>query len=78
LNFYGGTCLHLVYGLNRLSEDLDLDNGTGIDLKNLKENLLAYFQKVIDYSDTRANVQEGATGILRITLKFPVLNVLGL
>jgi predicted nucleotidyltransferase component of viral defense system len=78
LNFYGGTCLHLVYGLNRLSEDLDLDNGTGIDLKNLKEDLLAYFQKVIDYSDTRANVQEGATGILRITLKFPILYVLGL
>jgi len=29
LNFYGGTCLHVVYGLNRLSEDLDLDNGAG-------------------------------------------------
>lgn len=26
LNFYGGTCLHVVYGLNRLSEDLNLDN----------------------------------------------------
>ncbi len=26
LNFYGGTCLHVVYGLNRLSEDLDFDN----------------------------------------------------
>jgi len=23
LNFYGGTCLHAIYGLNRLSEDLD-------------------------------------------------------
>ncbi len=78
MNFYGGTCLHLVYGLNRLSEDLGLDNSAGIDLKNLKEDLLAYFQKVIDYSDTRASIQEGATGILRITLKFPVLNVLGL
>jgi predicted nucleotidyltransferase component of viral defense system len=78
LNFYGGTCLHLVYGLNRLSEDLDLDNNAGIDLENLKEDLLAYFQKVIDYSATRANVQEGATGILRITLKFSILNVLGL
>jgi len=21
LNFYGGTCLHFIYGLNRLSED---------------------------------------------------------
>jgi predicted nucleotidyltransferase component of viral defense system len=26
LNFYGGTCLHVVYGLNRLSEDLGFDN----------------------------------------------------
>jgi len=78
LNFYGGTCLHLVYGLNRLSEDLDLDNSAGIDLTHLQEDLLAYFQKVIDYSDTKAGVQEEVSGILRITLKFPVLNALGL
>jgi len=64
--------------LNRLSEDLDLDNSAGIDLTNLQEDLLAYFQKVIDYSDTKAGVQEGVSGILRITLKFPVLNALGL
>ena len=32
LNFYGGTCLHVMYGLNRLSEDLDFDNSAGIDL----------------------------------------------
>ena len=25
LNFYRGTCLHIVYDLNRLSEDLDFD-----------------------------------------------------
>jgi hypothetical protein len=24
LNFYGGTCLHIIYNLNRLSEDIDL------------------------------------------------------
>lgn len=25
LSFYGGTCARVVYGLNRLSEDIDLD-----------------------------------------------------
>ena len=31
LNFYGGTCLHIIYNLNRLSEDLDFDNGENLD-----------------------------------------------
>ena len=26
LNFYGGTCLRVIYNLNRMSEDIDLDN----------------------------------------------------
>lgn len=64
--------------MNRLSEDLNLDNSVSIDLKNLKEDLLAYFQKTIDYSDTRVSVQEEATRIVRIDLKFPVLNALDL
>ena len=37
LNFYGGTCLHVVYNLNRLSEDLDLDNSARLDLSRLKK-----------------------------------------
>jgi predicted nucleotidyltransferase component of viral defense system len=78
LNFYGGTCLHVIYNLNRLSEDLDLDNSAGVDLTHLREDLLGYFQKTVEYSETRVGIQQGATGILRITLKFPILNVLGL
>jgi hypothetical protein len=78
LNFYGGTCLHVVYGLNRLSEDLDLDNSLGIDLSGLKADLMGFFQKTTGYLQVGASTQEGATGILRITLKFPVLNALGL
>lgn len=78
LNFYGGTCLHVVYGLNRLSEDLDFDNGAGIDLSPLADALIAYFQATVGYEGASAKLQQGERGILRITLKFPVLNALGL
>src|SRR3972149_7385748 len=49
LNFYGGTCLHVVYGLNRLSEDVDLDNGQGLAGGGLPGDLLAYVGKGLDY-----------------------------
>ena len=78
LNFYGDTCLHVVYGLNRLSEDLDFDNQAGLELIQLAENLAQYFQKAFGYSDASAKTQRGEAGILRVTLKFPVLNSLGL
>ena len=78
LNFYGGTCLHVVYGLNRLSEDLDLDNSAGVDLSHLREDLLGFFQKTVGYPEAGASIQQGAAGINRITLKFPILNLLGL
>ncbi|MBE0685984.1 MAG: nucleotidyl transferase AbiEii/AbiGii toxin family protein [Anaerolineaceae bacterium] len=78
LNFYGGTCLHVIYDLNRLSEDIDLDNSTGIDISNLEEDLLTYFRANVGYLDITTKTQDGEWGIKRITLKFPVLNVLGL
>jgi len=77
-NFYGGTCLHVIYGLNRLSEDLDFDNRAGLDLSQLGTDLQEHFQKVFGYAEAAAKVQQGAGGILRVTLKFPVLNALGL
>lgn len=78
LNFYGGTCLHVVFGLNRLSEDLDFDNHTGVDLDPLAGDLIQYFHKSFMDANPTAKVQEGDGGILRIMLKFPVLYVLGL
>ncbi len=78
LNFYGGTCLHLVYGLNRLSEDLDLDNSPGIDLDSLANDLPAHFFHNFGYADMLTKTQIGETGILRITLRFPILSVVGL
>jgi len=78
LNFYGGTCLHVVYGLNRLSVDLDLDNGAGLDLSLLPDNLLSLFQKTLGYPDASVKSQQSRSGILRVTLRVPILNALGL
>lgn len=78
LNFYGGTCLHVVYGLNRLSEDIDLDNNQGLNTENLQTDLIHYFQQTFGYSELTAKTQMGENGILRVTLKFPLLNALGL
>jgi predicted nucleotidyltransferase component of viral defense system len=78
LNFYGGTCLHVVYGLNRLSEDLDFDNQAGLELDPLANDLVEYFLRSFGVVKVSAKVQENESGILRITVKFPVLNDLGL
>lgn len=78
LNFYGGTCLHMLYGLNRLSEDIDLDNSLGLDVSRLENDLLAYFKTGIGYPDVTAKTQQGEWGVRRTTLKFPVLQALGL
>jgi len=78
LNFYGGTCLHTVYGLNRLSEDIDLDNSNQVPLESLEADLLAYFRNVVGVNDVTAKTQQGEWEILRTTLKFPVLNALNL
>ena len=78
LNFYGGTCLRVVYGLNRLSEDIDLDNQQGLDLINLADDLIAYVHGALDYRQASAKQQSSRQGILRITLKFPLLQEIGL
>ncbi|NMC79435.1 MAG: nucleotidyl transferase AbiEii/AbiGii toxin family protein [Chloroflexi bacterium] len=78
LNFYGGTCLHVIYGLNRLSEDIDLDNSNGIDLSHLENDLLAFYRSNIGYADVMAKTQIGEWNVRRTTLKFPILYVLGL
>ena len=77
LNFYGGTCLHVIYGLNRLSEDLDFDNSAEIDLSSLADDLSSYYRRTFGYESANVKSQQGANGVLRVTLKFPVLNSLG-
>ena len=77
LNFYGGTCLHVVFGLNRLSEDLDFDNSSKIDLAALPDDLQTLFHQTFGYREATVKSQRGEQGILRVTLKFPVLQDLG-
>jgi len=78
LNFYGGTCLHVVYDLNRLSEDLDFDNSAEIDLSRLADDLIGLFHKSLGYDQVEIKSHQGGNGILRLTIKLPVLNELGL
>ena len=78
LNFYGGTCLHVIYNLNRLSEDIDLDNSMGVELDNFVDDLLDHFHKVLGCRDISIKHQESQQGIIRVTLRFPVLYELGL
>lgn len=78
LNFYGGTCLHVVHELNRLSEDLDFDNGAGVDLANLPDDLTGLFRKSLQYAPAETKSQRGENDILRVTIKLPVMNELGL
>jgi predicted nucleotidyltransferase component of viral defense system len=78
LNFYGGTCLHVIYNLNRLSEDIDLDNSKGVELRNFGDDLLEHFHQVLSYRKVYLKHQESQQGIIRITLRFPVLYELGL
>jgi hypothetical protein len=78
LNFYGGTCLHVIYGLNRLSEDLDFDNGAGVDLSNLAVDLSGLFRNTLGYERVEIKTQRSGNGIVRTTIKLPILNELGL
>jgi len=78
LNFYGGTCLHVIFNLNRLSEDLDFDNNENLELASLENDLVDMFKNALGYEETIAKSQRSAQGILRVTLKFPLLKDLGL
>ncbi len=78
LNFYGDTCLHIIFGLNRLSEDLDLDNSPGVNLADLDADLAAFFRSTIHYDEVNVRAQPGERNIQRILLKFPVYHELGL
>ncbi len=73
LNFYGGSCLRVVYQLNRMSEDIDLDNGNQISLDHLVEDIQNFFSSNLATDAITSTFQRSENQILRITLKFPVL-----
>lgn len=77
LVFYGGTCLRVVYGLNRLSEDIDTDNSAKINLENFGKDLQKHVQGLLG-GDVLVHTQTGGEGISRFVIKMPVLYELGL
>jgi predicted nucleotidyltransferase component of viral defense system len=78
LNFYGGTCLHVVYGIDRLSEDVDLDNMHNVSLASLEEHLSSAVRAALAYQDVSVKKQMGGKGIARYVVKFPILQELDL
>jgi len=82
LIFTGGTCLRKIYGLPRLSEDLDFDfvgppaGGAGtFKIKEFAAKAKAYFVKELQYKDITVKISGGGQTIF---LKFPVLRELGI
>ena len=78
LNFYGGSCLRVVYQLNRMSEDIDLDNANQVSLDNLVEDIQNYFYTNLASDPVITSFQRSENQIFRVTLKFPVLFALKL
>lgn len=73
--FTGGTCLRHVFGLERLSEDLDFDLLEDIDSVELVENIQQYFVSNMKYDNFDIAIKQKGRQIL---LKFPCLKKLGL
>jgi predicted nucleotidyltransferase component of viral defense system len=77
LVFYGGTCLRVVYGLPRLSEDIDTDNKADIDLGSFGEDLRKYMSGLLS-REVNVYEQTGEGGLSRFVIKMPILNEIGL
>ncbi|MEI6887406.1 MAG: nucleotidyl transferase AbiEii/AbiGii toxin family protein [bacterium] len=69
LSFLGGTCLRIVYGSKRFSEDLDFDN------KNLTEEefttLSEYIKKELERYGFEVEITITKTMVLHCKIKFP-------
>lgn len=71
LVFYGGTCAEIVYGLPRLSEDIDLENSVGIEISQFGKDLEVYLRKKFNLMDIDVYIQKGEGGIHRATVRVP-------
>jgi len=70
LIFTGGTCLRKVYGLPRLSEDLDFDTGEEIPAGEVAADLAGYFIHDLQYRHVETKI---STREQTIFVKFPEL-----
>ena len=75
LIFTGGTCLRKVYGLPRLSEDLDFDYLETLGIKDFAQKVEQYFKSDLQYSGLQTKISNNQRTLF---LKFPLLDKLGL
>ncbi len=75
LIFTGGTCLRKVYGINRLSEDLDFDSRGDFDSTKFSIDLKDHLIKKYLINNVSSTVKQQGRQVL---LKFEILNKLGL
>lgn len=73
--FTGGTCLRKLYGLPRLSEDLDFDVPEQRDAALFAADIQAYVSEALQYRHMSTRVSGNG---ISVTLAFPVLRQLGL
>lgn len=78
LIFYGGTCSRVVFNLVRISEDIDLDNSAGINLDRLATDLVEFTKHELKIDGADVYCQKGELGIMRWTVRMPVMKELGL
>lgn len=77
LIFYGGTCLRKIYNLDRMSEDLDFEADESFRIEPLSDILKEYFLIKLQFDNVDIKCQSGDK-VNRITIKFPILNELGI
>lgn len=75
LIFTGGTCLRKLYGLPRLSEDLDFDYENRFKLIRFVDRVNRYFTQDLQYKGLETKISSNKRTVY---LKFPVLRELGL
>lgn len=76
LIFYGGTTLRKIYGIDRVSEDLDFESRKTVDLEDIKNMFTKKFkEEKMNFVDISTQCSEK---INRCILKFAILYELGL
>lgn len=75
LIFTGGTCLRKIYGLPRLSEDLDFDYTDTFDIEVFAEEVKHHFTSVWQYKEITTKISGPRNTVF---IKLPILKGLGL
>lgn len=70
LIFTGGTALRKIYGLPRLSEDIDFDSIKPFDIQRFASEVLAYFTKILQYREVETKISGNNRTVF---IKFPTL-----